>query len=186
MHFLFFSLFCLPSVGLGRSGCTVGLWAEGSRRSIEGSVAARVPGGGRWTARRGNGQTPSSTHCHTPLQPSHLHRFNNTSAVLNLKCFQCYWSRNWTELTCISPYSCLRAEKQGGVKLSRSLTMVEVELCDGQQDSGKRQIQAEPPKESLDARERSVDQRGVLDTHEVQDTHSFDQTLREETGQTAL
>lgn len=61
--------------------------------------------------------------------------------------------------------------------------MVEVELCYGQQDSGKWQICAEPTKERLDARERSVDQRGVLATHTVQYTHRLHQTLRGETGQ---
>lgn len=60
--------------------------------------------------------------------------------------------------------------------------MVEIELSDGQQDSGERQVRAEPTKERLNARERSVDQRGVLLTHTVQDTHRLNQTLREETG----
>lgn len=63
-------------------------------------------------------------------------------------------------------------------------TVVEVELCYGQQDSGKRQVWAEPTKEPLDARKRSEDQRGVLHTHAVQDTHRLHQTLREGTGQT--
>lgn len=62
--------------------------------------------------------------------------------------------------------------------------MVEVELSYGQQDSGKRQVGAEPTKERLDARKRSEDQRGVLPTHTVEDTHRLHQTLTEETGQT--
>lgn len=64
--------------------------------------------------------------------------------------------------------------------------MVEVELCDGQQNSGKRQVRAEPTKEGFDAWERSVDQRWVLYTNTVQDTHSLHQTLREKTGQTPM
>lgn len=56
--------------------------------------------------------------------------------------------------------------------------MVEVELRYGQQDSGKRQVGAEPAKERLDARERSEDQRGVLSTHAVQYADGLHETLR--------
>jgi len=62
--------------------------------------------------------------------------------------------------------------------------VVEVELSDGQQDSGKRQVRAEPAEQRLNARERPVDQRGVLATHAVQDTHRLHQTLSEETRHT--
>lgn len=62
-------------------------------------------------------------------------------------------------------------------------TVVEVELCYGQQHSGIWQLWAETTKESLYARERSVDQWHVLNAHTVQDAHSFHQTLKEEMGQ---
>lgn len=60
--------------------------------------------------------------------------------------------------------------------------MVEVELRYGQQNSGERQIWAEPTEERLDAREGSVDQRWVFYTHTVQYTHSLHQALKEVTG----
>lgn len=63
-------------------------------------------------------------------------------------------------------------------------TMVEVELCYGQQDSGKCQVWAEPTEERLDARECSVDKWGILYAHTIQDTHRLHQALGEETGQT--
>lgn len=65
-------------------------------------------------------------------------------------------------------------------------TVVEVELCDGQQNSGEGQVRAEPTEERLDAREGPVDQRGVLHTHAVQDTHRLHQALGEEQDQTGL
>lgn len=61
-------------------------------------------------------------------------------------------------------------------------TVVEVELCYGQQDSGIRQLWAEATKESLYAGEGPVDQRGVLSTHAVQDADGLHQTLKQETG----
>lgn len=71
IHFLW----SWPSAGLGRSGYTVELGAAGSRGSVVGNVEAHEPGRGRWTAQQGTGQTPASTHSHSPLLPSHLHRF---------------------------------------------------------------------------------------------------------------
>lgn len=56
-------------------------------------------------------------------------------------------------------------------------TVVEVELCYRQQDSGKRQVWAEPTKERLNARKRPVHQRGVFYTHTVQDSHCLHQAL---------
>lgn len=59
--------------------------------------------------------------------------------------------------------------------------MIEVKLRYGQQDSGKRQVWAEPTEECFNAREGSVDQRWVFYTHTVQYTHGLHQALKEET-----
>lgn len=171
MRFVWFS----PSAGLGRSGCTVGLGAAGSRGSVEGSVEAHVPGSGRWRARQGIGQTPGSTRSHNPLRPSRLHKYTVDCLIFSA-------SRSWTD--------CVKIRESREVEHVYMWmwihTVVEVELRYGQQDPGKRQVWAEPAKEPLDARERSEDQRVVLYTHAVQDAHRLHQTLREGTGQIEL
>lgn len=182
MYFLWFS----PSGGLGRSGCTVAPGAAGSQGSVAGSAEARVPVRGRWTALQGNGQTPASKHSHNPLPPSHLNQFKDTCLKILkwIKKLGCQCDNFYTYTVFIFVLIMHICEVEHMYMLVCMHTVVEVELCYGQQHSGKHQVRAEPTKERLNAWKRSVHQRGVLYTHTVQDTHCLHQALKEETGQT--
>lgn len=168
VHFLRFS----PSAGLGRTVCTVALGAAGSQGSVAESVEAHVPGKGHWKARQGIGQRLAATHSHNPLRPSHLNQFKNTWSIFIFVLFHTsFGETDQFEVVHMCMLVCMH-------------TVVEVELCYRQQDSGKWQVRAEPTKKRLNAWERSVDQWGVFYTHTVQDTHRLHQALEEETGQT--